>query len=399
MPIINHILLFIIIALAIASKSSLAEAQQSKDKQSKSPILVVGPDSTLDDSGDTDEMQSVAFAKGGKEKDKKKNNGKKNTKKEKKDKKGDKKGGKNSATLRKASVYSRFKKSPAKPFFAFGPKFDGGIRVALGDVNADGIPEVITGPGAGGASLIKLFNPQNGRPASLPHSEFNAFSSESTEGIFVAVGSVSPGHGVSIIAGGGGEPRVVVIHPLENRELTSFLAYDASFKGGVRVAAGDVNGDGLDEIITGPGAGTPPIVRVFNAPNNRALASFPAYDSSFTGGVFVATGDVNGDGTVDIVTGPGATPSGSAGGGPHVKVFNGSGTQLLEIFPYETSFQGGVRVATGDVNGDGVDDIITGAGPGRAADVRAFNGTTGEQIGSFTAFPNSYKGGVFVGGN
>ena len=79
------------------------------------------------------------------------------------------------------------------------------------------------------------------------------------------------------------------------------------------MAAGDVNGDGHADIITGAGAGGGPHVSVFSGTDLSILASFFAYDPAFTGGVTVAAGDVNGDGLADIVTGAGA------GGGPHVE--------------------------------------------------------------------------------
>src|SRR4051794_7920963 len=64
---------------------------------------------------------------------------------------------------------------------------------------------------------------------------------------------------------------------------------------------------------------------------------------AFTGGVSVAAGDVNGDGFPDIVTGAGPT------GGPHVKAFSGKdGSELFSFYAYDAGFTGGVNVAVGD---------------------------------------------------
>jgi VCBS repeat-containing protein len=120
--------------------------------------------------------------------------------------------------------------------------------------------------------------------------------------------------------------------------------------------------------------------------------SFFAYDPLFAGGVHVAAGDVNGDGRADIVTGAGA------GGGPHVKAFDGmTGVEIRSFFAYDPLFAGGVQVGAGDVNGDGRADIVTGAGPGGGPHVKVFDGVTGGLLMSFFAYDPAFLGGVFVG--
>jgi len=109
------------------------------------------------------------------------------------------------------------------------------------------------------------------------------------------------------------------------------------------VAAGDVNGDGRDDVVTGPGAGLAPEVRIFDgAPLLtgvlRPLAAFLAYSPAFLGGVHVAADELSGT-LADIITGAGP------GGGPHVKVFRGSDqTEIRSFFPYDPRFGGGVFV-------------------------------------------------------
>jgi FG-GAP repeat len=82
-----------------------------------------------------------------------------------------------------------------------------------------------------------------------------------------------------------------------------------------------------------------------------------------------------------------------------VRVFNGKTlASLSSFFAYAPSFTGGVRVATGDVNGDGTPDLITGAGPGSAPAVRVFDGATSTLLHSFNAFDAGFTGGVYPAG-
>src|SRR5205085_9361417 len=170
------------------------------------------------------------------------------------------------------------------------------------------------------------------------------------------------------------------------RQSASFYGFTQAFTGGTRVATGDVNGDGFDDIITGtgPGAGQ---VRVYDGRNLTLLRNFIPY-AGFTGGIFVAAGDINGDGKADIITG---TDSGPAA---QVKVFDGvSLAELRSFFPF-SSFTGGVRVAAGRVGSDSVPDLIVGTGSG-ASQVTVFDGLDLAVIQNFFAYAG-FTGGVYV---
>jgi hypothetical protein len=110
----------------------------------------------------------------------------------------------------------------------------------------------------------------------------------------------------------------------------------------VNVSAGDVNGDGFADIVVGAGAGGGPAVRVFSGANPAIkLSDFFAYASTFTGGVRVAVADVDGDGFGDIITAPGA------GGAPDMRVFDfATLARLDEFLAYDPSFLGGVFVGS-----------------------------------------------------
>ena len=284
-------------------------------------------------------------------------------------------------------------------FFAFDPAFRGGVSVAAGDVTGDGVADIITGAGPGGGPNVRVFSLASGVLTQV--ASFFAYDPAFTGGVHVAVGDVN-GDGVADIitgAGPGGGPHVKVFSLAGGvvTQVASFFAYDAAFLGGISVAAGDVNGDGVAEIVTGAGPGGGPHVKVFSLAGGvvTGVASFLAYDPAFLGGVDVAAGDVTGDGVADIITGAGP------GGGPNVRAFSlagGVATEVASFFAYDPAFPGGVHVAAADLTGDGVAEIITGAGSGGGPHVRAFSLAGGSVTGvaSFFAYDPAFLGGVYV---
>jgi hypothetical protein len=260
---------------------------------------------------------------------------------------------------------------------------------------------ILTGPGPGGGPHVRSFAPSGISGGA----SFMAYSPLFSAGVFVALGRIAGPGPAQIItgAGPGGGPHVRVFNPDGSDFGISFYAYAPTFAGGVRVAAGDVDGDGRAELITGAGPGGGPHVRVFKIepgppPSLTELAGFYAFAPAFVGGVFVAAGDVDGDGRAEIIVGA------DAGGGPHVRVFKlGLGppvtlTELYGFYAFDPLFGGGVRVAAADLDGDGKADIIVGAGPGGLPEVRAWSGASFGLLADFLAYPGGYTGGVFVGG-
>jgi hypothetical protein len=216
------------------------------------------------------------------------------------------------------------------------------------------------------------------------------------------------GDGVPDLAVGTGPGRateVKVIDGATGALLFDYSPFEAKFTGGVFVAAGDLNGDGKADLVVTPDEGGGPRVRIFAGGTFATLADFYGIDDpTFRGGARAAVGDVNGDGRADLVV------SAGYGGGPRVAVYDGTsvgagnpGPKLVsDFFAFEPTVRNGVFVTVADVNGDGFGDIVVGGGPGSGPRVRVLdghalveNGTQIELINYFAGAPTD-RGGVRV---
>ena len=270
-------------------------------------------------------------------------------------------------------------------FYAFSGNT--GARVASGDVDGDLQPDVITGTGAGVASQVNVFA-SNGafKGAFSPYGSFPG-------GVNVAAGDVDGDSVDEIItaADAGGGPHVV-IWEWNNAAHTAtmkygWFAYAPSFRGGVSVSVAQLVGSGRADIVTAPGPGGGPHVIVWDFGTDAAVASaqWMAYDPSFSGGVRVSGGSI--DGAPAVLTGAGP------GGGPHVRLFSASGALKREFMAYDPNYHGGVNVLLSSAQGGDFGHIITAPATWGGPHIKAFN-SSGGVLFQFMAYGGNQINGV-----
>jgi hypothetical protein len=270
------------------------------------------------------------------------------------------------------------------------PGFEGSVNVAMGDVDGDGVLDLIVGAGESHAPEVVAYAgaARGGKGAfGTELVRFQAFASDALGGVSVAVAQIDGASSDNIIVGSGpGIPSEVKVYAVPSSVsevpplFSTFKPYGED-RSGVSVAAGFVDfSTGRDNIVTAPGAGSPAEIKVFAfpllKPTRRAsqggtqadrsdqpvnTASFIPFGKDYQGGVSLATGWLAGSlggakriivsqladgGSVKIFS------SGSAlDGGPSVylqsPLHHGHGAQFREISHFKP-FNGsaGTRVAT-----------------------------------------------------
>jgi len=135
-------------------------------------------------------------------------------------------------------------------------------------------------------------------------------------------------------------PVRLSVEALESREVPAFFGPTR----GLSIARGDVmpTVSGI-EYITGTGPGRAALVRVWNANSGNLLFALRPF-GSFSGGVYVATGDVNNDGQMELIVSTAAGTTGEV----QVYEFIGGGPRLLgDFMPFGPNYSGGVQITAG----------------------------------------------------
>ena len=271
-------------------------------------------------------------------------------------------------------------------------------RVCVGDLDRDGIPDLVTA--ATSSSSVNVTSLSAIPALQGPLESSSAFDHAMTNGVSVCISNAAGTRGVVVAGSSSSAPDSSGLPPAPSSirsadldfsgvplphdgQLTRFekwrpqyYAYGDTYSGGIRVATGDVTGDGVDDVVTLNETGSSRVARVHK--HSPDLWSTGAEFSLFTEvelssgspdapSCSIALGDVDGDGLDELAVGsamgsppqvrlytydPNGIPPGPEGG------LVGTWSLMSTLDVFDPSYLGGVDVELTDFTGDGFADLV-----------------------------------------
>ncbi len=254
-----------------------------------------------------------------------------------------------------------------------------GATVTVSDIDGDGISEIITGTDPGRYQRINILN----KDGSLIE-RFKAFSINGRVGVEVESGDLNQDGRAEILAGTSRLRGIIKIFENSDNGFIERLRM-VLYRGanGIRLTPLDYDNDGIPEIVTVPkrgGGGLLKIIKI-DASNwtYEYLGSFSVCQGS--GSRELTSGDINNDGTPEIIL------SCQYDTGTMVEIYSIDGV-YIKSFPTGSTI--GDYVTAGDLDGDGVIEIIVGDGnSAHKNNIKIFS-PDGTLLKSFNAFEDSF---------
>lgn len=289
-------------------------------------------------------------------------------------------------------------------FAAYGSDVRG-VQAVMADLDGNGRPEIVTAPLRGGAGEIRVFTVDG---VELPQYRTQPFGAGWAGGLSIAVGDFDA-DGIKDIAAakatGDGEVRIFRGQaggdPIADEAYRTIRPFDAGALGGASIAAADLGTvsdgvvsnaakqDGRDELVIANGPGVAPIVRIYDMSSAvpQVVDTIRPFATSFFGGLSVAAARVNADGIPDLLLSAGRR------GNSAVEVYDGrigSGANpRLDTFAAFAAIGRSAAAAYAaaiDTDGDGrADTIYSSQGAGGRGSLAELN-RDGGIVGSLSAF-------------
>ena len=261
---------------------------------------------------------------------------------------------------------------------------EGEIHPAAGDVDGDGLDEIVVGLGAGGQGWIAIFDDSaHGyallRWVQLPWPAYNLLNGA----IWPTAGDIDGDGRAEIVAGLGnmGQGFIAVFEDSANGyafrtwRRIGWPWYAETQSGETHPAIANIDGGDESEIVVGLGFGGGGWLEVMGGTSSGFAhrgwlrVAWPAYNTLTQGVTYPAGGDLDGDGHDEIVVGLGRQSDG------WVEIFRDTGSGLAHMHWLQVSLRayaytvGEIHPAVGDVDGDPPAEILLGLDqyPGQGA--------------------------------
>lgn len=177
----------------------------------------------------------------------------------------------------------------------------GGVRTIAADLNCDGIDDIIAVSGANHAPTVQAFNGVTGAAMTAPQQIGN---SDNRFGVYVAAGDFDGDGHIELTTSMERESELVSVWEFVDDHFEFSHDFSSGFgngaSSGVRVSAGDIDGDLIDEIIVSPGTGRDPEIRIFDGQGIQLRHIVVSSDYG-RGGLTTVAADLNGDGMDEIL--------------------------------------------------------------------------------------------------
>lgn len=227
-------------------------------------------------------------------------------------------------------------------------------------------------------SFAKIFK-ISGEPA---RNGFFAYQKNFLGGLEIVIDDLDNDGKLEIVAANNQE---LAIFNNQGKLTNRFLPYGEKFHSGLNFVLADIDNNGQKEILTLPKEKTAAELKIFSSTGQLINPGFLVFPKEFKIGADLTVADLNNDGQVEIIVGAG--PGGSA----HLRIFNTQGKLLNPgFFAFALSYRGGVNLASGDINGDGQVEILVSKQRGDS-EVRIFN-SAGKLLNNWLSFKNTAQG-------
>jgi len=246
-----------------------------------------------------------------------------------------------------------------RQFGVFEKKMKFGVNLAVGDLDNDGEPEIVVAPKYGGRGQIRIFTLAGQAKNIFPLNSFttntlDVYEPNFASGLQLAVGDVNAdGRSEIITATGPGVVTEAKVITNKGEIIQTFKIFGDDHKAGAVVAATDLNRDGSADLIFGE-ASLGSRIREYLGPTfKEATREFQSLGAKFVGGVTISAGNINEHSDPEILV------SSAGDGEPLATLSNTKGNLYKQWKLYETDYIGGSATAIGDLDGDGVSEIVS----------------------------------------